>query len=421
MRKAIKLLLTLCFLYLALDKFGVIPDLSKEIDKIVERLSQSTLSNQSDVEQSDIVQVDVLLAEIPHPISSQVNEEQSNTPPTEVSPPDIITVDIVSIPLPTIGKDTNDTNVSTTDTEISDNQDLAEETNSKTETASEIETDFGIETDSETENGLFANTEPEQEDVETDTQELFPPDESISYRTFPYRNKIAYTKNTIELDYEPSNYIGGYLSYEYGEPHIYVNEYVPSESFKRTSEYRAIKSSLDFLNSPKSKKLTICHEYTHQLNNVFGLTNLSRKDQMLACKYDEIAASLSEILLAREMYLETGAENLFYGTLSFYYKGLSSRKITPQKGKISAKEASFIINQLVYHWCRDLEPYYAQQSASRYFYTRNTKSLSKEEFKKIITPFFSYEIDGQKINFLNYLQKELELTKVELVSLNNFG
>ena len=164
------------------------------------------------------------------------------------------------------------------------------------------------------------------------------------------------------------------------------------------------------------------HEFTHQLNNVYALKNLSRKDEILINKYDEISASLAELLLARELYIETGWEDLFQNKLEFYYKkGLKNKTITPQKGQMSEEEASFIINQLVENWCKDVERYYAQKEVNTNLNqaNNNNKPLSEEELQNIIKQFFAYEIGGKKINFLDYLKSKIELTTLELITVNS--
>ena len=259
---------------------------------------------------------------------------------------------------------------------------------------------------------ILAEIKAQQEQITKETH----------YRIFPYQEEIRYKTNKITIDSVITSYIGGYLNYEQGKPKIYVNEYVPSARFKGTEEYDSFKKNLEILNSPIRRQLTLYHEYTHQLNNVYALKNLSRKDEILINKYDEISASLAELLLARELYIETGWEDLFQNKLEFYYKkGLKNKTITPQKGQMSEEEASFIINQLVENWCKDVERYYAQKEVNTNLNqtNNNNKPLSEEELQNIIKQFFAYEIGGKKINFLDYLKSKIELTTLELITVNS--
>lgn len=258
---------------------------------------------------------------------------------------------------------------------------------------------------------ILAEIKAQQEQITKETH----------YRIFPYQEEIRYKTNKITIDSVITSYIGGYLNYEQGKPKIYVNEYVPSARFKETADYEVFKTNLEFLNSPIRRQLTLYHEFTHQLNNVYALKNLSRKDEILINKYDEISASLAELLLARELYIETGWEDLFQNKLEFYYKkGLKNKTITPQKGQMSEEEISFIINQLVENWCKDVEQYYAQKEVNKNLnQTNNNKPLSEEELQNIIKQFFAYEIGGKKINFLDYLKSKIELTTLELITVNS--
>ena len=259
---------------------------------------------------------------------------------------------------------------------------------------------------------ILAEIKAQQEQITKETH----------YRIFPYQEEIRYKTNKITIDSVITHYIGGYLNYEQGKPKIYVNEYVPSSRFKETADYEVFKTNLEFLNSPIRRQLTLYHEYTHQLNNVYALKNLSRKDEILINKYDEISASLAELLLARELYIETGWDDLFQNKLEFYYKkGLKNKTITPQKGQMSEEEASFIINQLVENWCKDVERYYAQKEVNTNLNqtNNNNKPLSEEELQNIIKQFFAYEIGGKKINFLDYLKSKIELTTLELITVNS--
>lgn len=258
--------------------------------------------------------------------------------------------------------------------------------------------------------------------AENSTNTQVSPAGKISYRIFPYQEEIRYKTNKITIDSVITHYIGGYLNYEQDKPKIYVNEYVPSARFKGTEEYDSFKKNLEILNSPIRRQLTLYHEFTHQLNNVYALKNLSRKDEILINKYDEISACLAELLLARELYIETGWEDLFQNKLEFYYKkGLKNKTITPQKGQMSEEEASFIINQLVENWCKDVERYYAQKEVNTNLNqtNNNNKPLSEEELQNIIKQFFAYEIGGKKINFLDYLKSKIELTTLELITVNS--
>ena len=293
----------------------------------------------------------------------------------------------------------------------------AELTDSTTQVAETLTTETTVETSQDgstkvapSNKEILAEIKAQQEQITKETH----------YRIFPYQEEIRYKTNKITIDSVITSYIGGYLNYEQGKPKIYVNEYVPSARFKGTEEYDSFKKNLEILNSPIRRQLTLYHEYTHQLNNVYALKNLSRKDEILINKYDEISASLAELLLARELYIETGWEDLFQNKLDFYKKALKDKTITPQKGQMSEEEASFIINQLVENWCKDVERYYAQKEVNKNLnQTNNNKPLSEEELQNIIKQFFAYEIGGKKINFLDYLKSKIELTTLELITVNS--
>lgn len=302
----------------------------------------------------------------------------------------------------------------------------AELTDSTTQVAETLTTETTVETSQDGSTKVAPSNKEVLEEIkqkkkaENSTNTQVSPAGKISYRIFPYQEEIRYKTNKITIDSVITHYIGGYLNYEQGKPKIYVNEYVPSARFKGTEEYDSFKKNLEILNSPIRRQLTLYHEYTHQLNNVYALKNLSRKDEILINKYDEISASLAELLLARELYIETGWEDLFQNKLDFYKKALKDKTITPQKGQMSEEEASFIINQLVENWCKDVERYYAQKEVNKNLnQTNNNKPLSEEELQNIIKQFFAYEIGGKKINFLDYLKSKIELTTLELITVNS--
>ena len=240
----------------------------------------------------------------------------------------------------------------------------------------------------------------------------------LPYRKLPYQDVINYKTKEVVIDSAVVNYVGGYLSYKDGKADIYINTFIPSEAFKNSAEFANFKPELEFLNSKIQRQFTLYHEYTHFLNNLYGLNGLSRKDEILIGKYDEISASLSELLIAREIYLETGWDTIFRGKLSFYADALKTKKISPKKGMISAEEASFMINGLSEVWQKNLEMHYALKEVAQTKVT-TTEPMSEENLKKIITPFFLYELNGQKINFLDYLKTKLELTTLELISINS--
>ena len=244
----------------------------------------------------------------------------------------------------------------------------------------------------------------------------------VKYRKFPYQQVINYKVNEVVLDDVVSHYTGGYLKYVDGKPCIVLNTFVLGENFKDSAMLAEFEPEFKYLNSSMRKQFTLYHEFTHVLNDVYHLQNLNRKDEILINKYDEISCCLSELLLAREIYLETSWDSIFPDKLSFYYDAIQAKKFVPNKSNISDAEAEFIINGLTQKWQEKLENLYADKEVSdnsgRTDYV-DTPDLSEEKLKAIIRPFFAYEIRGQKINFLEYLKTKIELTTLELISVNS--
>lgn len=244
--------------------------------------------------------------------------------------------------------------------------------------------------------------------------------DSLVYRKIPYQEIINYKLNQVVIEDTAAYYAGGALSYDNGEAVIILNKFSLGRAFNDSTNLGAFKQKFEFLNSEMRKQLTLYYQFTRVLNDVFHLQNLNRKDEILIRKYDDISARLAVVLLAREIYLETGWDYIFQDYLTFYLDAVKANKFVPQKGNISVNEAEFIINELAKNWQKTIEMSSAKTELKRAGNLAGQyDELSEKELKSVITPFFAYDINGQKINFLNYMKQKIELTTLEMISVNS--
>lgn len=241
---------------------------------------------------------------------------------------------------------------------------------------------------------------------------------SISnYRIFPYSGKIQYQTKEVLVDKPFSNYTSGHMRSCNDSSIIYINHFVPTEEFKASADWAVYGPIISGLNSLLNKKLTLCHEYTHLLNQQGIPQRLSSKDQLLLNKYNEISACLSELLLAREFYLQAGATNFMDEKLNFYFKAVSEHKIEPNRTRISPQEAEFIINGITEYWQQNLAKHYIMKGMFNTIQQDeallSTFDMSQNQFLTLVGQFFAYEINGQKINFLEYLKTDIKLSEAE--------
>lgn len=244
--------------------------------------------------------------------------------------------------------------------------------------------------------------------------------DSLEYRKFPYQEIINYKLNQVEIEDTAAYYAGGALNYENGEPVIILNKFSLGRAFNDSTNLSAFRQRFEFLNSEMRKQFTLYYQFTRKLNDVFHLQNLNRKDEILIRKYDDISARLAVVLLAREIYLETGWDYIFQDYLAFYLDAVKENKFVPQKGNISVNEAEFIINELAKNWQKTIEMSSAKTELKRAGNLAGKyDELSENMLRSVIAPFFAYDINGQKINFLDYLKQKIELTTLELISVNS--
>ncbi len=244
--------------------------------------------------------------------------------------------------------------------------------------------------------------------------------DSLEYRKFPYQEIINYKLNQVEIEDTAAYYAGGALNYENGEPVIILNKFSLGRAFNDSTNLGAFRQRFEFLNSEMRKQFTLYYQFTRKLNDVFHLQNLNRKDEILIRKYDDISARLAVVLLAREIYLETGWDYIFQDYLAFYLDAVKENKFVPQKGNISVNEAEFIINELAKNWQKTIEMSSAKTELKRAGNLAGKyDELSENMLRSVIAPFFAYDINGQKINFLDYLKQKIELTTLELISVNS--
>ncbi len=244
--------------------------------------------------------------------------------------------------------------------------------------------------------------------------------DNLEYRKFPYQEIINYKLNQVVIEDTTVYYAGGALSYDNGEAVIILNKFSLGRAFNDSTNLGAFKQKFEFLNSEMRKQLTLYYQFTRVLNDVFHLQNLNRKDEILIRKYDDISAQLAVVLLAREIYLETGWDYIFQDYLTFYLDAVKANKFVPQKGNISVNEAEFIINELAKNWQKTIEMSSAKTELKRAGNLAGKyDELSENALKSVIAPFFAYDINGQKINFLDYLKQKIELTTLELISVNS--
>lgn len=244
--------------------------------------------------------------------------------------------------------------------------------------------------------------------------------DSLEYRKFPYQEIINYKLNQVEIEDTAAYYAGGALNYENGEPVIILNKFSLGLAFNDSTNLGAFRQRFEFLNSEMRKQFTLYYQFTRKLNDVFHLQNLNRKDEILIRKYDDISARLVVVLLAREIYLETGWDYIFQDYLAFYLDAVKENKFVPQKGNISVNEAEFIINELAKNWQKTIEMSSAKTELKRAGNLAGKyDELSENMLRSVIAPFFAYDINGQKINFLDYLKQKIELTTLELISVNS--
>lgn len=244
---------------------------------------------------------------------------------------------------------------------------------------------------------------------------------TVQFRKFPYQQIINYKVSNVTANGEKDllHYAGGCLRYEEDRPCIYVNEFTMGGALQDSTNAAKLSKTIDGFNSSMRRQFTLYYAFTQSLNDVYHLQNLSRKDEILVNKYDDISACLSVLLLAREIYLETGDESIFPEQVRFYRDAVKAKKIVPQKANITEAEAEFIINELSSDWQKNLETKFAVKDVPQNLAYSDIEDLSEDALKKIIKPFFAYEIDGQRINFLDYLKTKIELTTLELISVNS--
>ena len=97
-----------------------------------------------------------------------------------------------------------------------------------------------------------------------------------------------------------------------------------------------------------SHNCTFYHEFLHYKNTLNGMRSWNSYPLKFAeCCWDEISVNVGQCLMQRDNYLKNG-NNLQYITdrFDFYKEAIYQGKFTPQAGKISSDEASFIAHQI---------------------------------------------------------------------------
>ncbi len=242
---------------------------------------------------------------------------------------------------------------------------------------------------------------------------------SFEYRVFPYPylSEIEHECQEKVINKPLYSWLTG--RYDDLKKQIYVYTYIPSERFRKTTEWEKIRPFVEYLNSPARKQLTLSHEYTHLLNCNVNSSGLDAKSILLCDKYNEISAHLVTLLAARDAYLTKKTNNLQESWCSFYFNAVKKKRIIPRRGKISRREAAFMVNGVLHYWENCMEVRYVLQR-TRLLKASKAK-FDPEKLRDIVVRFFAYNIDGQKINFFDFIDGKVDLTSYEQAYLRACG